>query len=66
MPNDPRLLRRFQEEISQLVDQYLLDGLSPNDVILVLQQESTNDVAGRLKELREFIAATQQVVTAAP
>lgn len=60
MNTDPRLIRRFQEEVAQLVDQYLLDGLPPMDIVTVLQTEATNDLPGRLHELRDYIAATKQ------
>ena len=54
-----RMLRRFQEEISELVDQYLLDGLPPDEIELVLEAEASNDLPARLTELRDFIAAAQ-------
>lgn len=44
---------RFEDELGELVDRYLKDGLSPADIVFILNYEAQNDYAERKRELEK-------------
>lgn len=47
------LSNQFQNELGDLVDRYLIDGLSSNDIKYVLRCEADYDYEERRRELLE-------------
>ncbi len=45
------LYQNFQERIAEVVDEYLLLGADPDQIIVLLQQEAGSDLAKRREEL---------------
>jgi hypothetical protein len=50
MAHEP-MLKLFEDKLGELVDDYLMLGVEPNDIVRILNYEAANDYEERLGEL---------------